>query len=222
MSDREIVVADDARRAYFQAGMSSTSLELLESLAQSSCPKVRARVAENQSSSHDLLELLSNDSDADVRIAVGRNPEAPTLVHWTLAFDEHLDVRFSLAENAQTDLLILIWLTGDENPYIAHRAMRTLNAVASGDGNLHSKGESMMAAKTIERTLRRMLNTKERLNKVDAIQLRSLILEDGFLSKSEKKVLHNAIEDDLLDDEAIEIFLDLLLDKVDGRNQAIA
>ena len=69
-----------------------------------------------------------------------------------------------------------------------------------------------MAAKNIERTLRRMLSTKERLNKRNALQLKDLMLEDGFLSRSERKVVKFAIDNDLLDDSAFEVFLELLLD----------
>lgn len=69
-----------------------------------------------------------------------------------------------------------------------------------------------MSATTIERTLRRMLNRKERLSKADAKLLRELILEDGYFSKTERKVVRNAIENDLLDDPAFEVFLDLYLD----------
>lgn len=70
-----------------------------------------------------------------------------------------------------------------------------------------------MAANTLERTLRRMLSTKDRLSKNDAIRLRTLILEDGYLSKSEKKIVQRALENDLLTETAFEVFLDLLLDK---------
>ncbi len=56
-----------------------------------------------------------------------------------------------------------------------------------------------------------MLNTKERLTKADAKRLRELILEDGYFSKTEGKVVRNAIENDLLDHPAFEVFLDLYL-----------
>lgn len=77
-----------------------------------------------------------------------------------------------------------------------------------------------MSARNIEQALRRMLNNKERLNKKDAERLKELILADGYLSRSERKIVRNAIDHDLLDDPAFEIFLDLLLSKYgSGENQ---
>lgn len=202
---------------YIQAGQPSTPIEIQERLAQASCSRVRARVAENRSSLPQLLELLSRDRNPDVRIAVGSNPVTPVSTLWNLALDEHVDVRFSLADNANTVFIILIWLSADENPYVAQRALKTMNAVASSNDKKHSRGDSFMSAKTIERTLRRMLNRKERLTKQDAVRLKELILKDGYLSRSEKKILQYAIENDLLEDRAFEIFLDLILDKGGNR-----
>jgi hypothetical protein len=70
-----------------------------------------------------------------------------------------------------------------------------------------------MSAKQIEHTLRRMLNNKERLTKGDADKLKQLILSDGYLSRSERKVVYTAIENDRLDNFAVQIFLELLLEK---------
>lgn len=207
-------------RDYLRAGRPSTPSIVLHNLALTTCPRIRARVAENQSIPLELLESLSRDENADVRIAVGANPSTPTIIRWVLAFDEHPDVRYSLAENANIPLIILSWLSGDENPYIAHRALKTINSLAKSNPKLHSLGDLNMAAKTIERTLRRMLSTKERLSKHDAIRLRKLILEDGYLSKSEKKIIRRALENDLLTEEAFEIFLQLLLDKYKGDSRA--
>lgn len=207
---------------FFQAGSTATPLEVLTQLAISSCARVRVRVAENHASTPNLLELLSRDSNADVRIAVGHNPSTPIAIRWKLAFDEHVDVRFSLADNANTALLILIWLSADENPYIAHRALRTISALLPGNRKFHSEGDLNMSAKTIEHTLRRMLNAKERLSKKDAIQIRELILEDNYLSRGEKKIVHEAIENDLLSDEAFEILIDLVLERSMGVKQSKA
>lgn len=70
-----------------------------------------------------------------------------------------------------------------------------------------------MSCKTIERTMRRMLSRKERLNMGDAVRIKELMLADGIISKSEKKMCQYAIENDLLDERAFEVFLDLLLSK---------
>lgn len=197
---------------YFQAGRESTSEHTLHMLSHSSCPKVRSRVAENPQTSAPTLEHLSQDLNVEVRIGLGNNRNTPIHILWQLALDEHLDVRFNLADNANTTPLILAWLSADDNPYIAQRANKTIHALRTLETKSHHTGANTMAAKTVERTLRRMLSTKERLNKTNALQLRHLILEDGFLSKSEKKVVQFAINNDLLDDSAFESFLDLLLD----------
>lgn len=70
-----------------------------------------------------------------------------------------------------------------------------------------------MSANNVERMVRRMLHNKERLSKNDAVRLKKLILADGYLSRSERKVVRTAIENDRLEDPAFEIFLDLLLSK---------
>jgi hypothetical protein len=177
-------------------------------LTKAACEKIRTRVAENTSTPTHLLQLLSGDECTDVRIAVACNAATPANVLWMLALDRNPDVRLSMAENHNLSASILTWLAGDENPYVALRAERTL---ATNGHNIDGKGESIMSATKIERTLRRMLNSKERLTKADAKRLRELILEDGYFSKTERKVVRNAIENDLLDDPAFEVFLDLYL-----------
>jgi len=195
-------------KLYLQAGRSSTSPKTLAMLTKAACEKIRTRVAENTSTPAHLLQLLSGDECTDVRIAVAYNAATPANVLWMLALDCNPDVRLSMAENHNLSATILMWLAGDENPYVALRAERTL---ATNGHNIDGKGESIMSATKIERTLRRMLNSKERLSKADAKRLRELILEDGYFSKTERKVVRNAIENDLLDDPAFEVFLDLYL-----------
>ncbi|MDX2105875.1 MAG: hypothetical protein SFY67_05680 [Candidatus Melainabacteria bacterium] len=195
-------------KLYLQAGRSSTSPKTLAMLTKAACEKIRTRVAENTSTPTHLLQLLSGDECTDVRIAVACNAATPANVLWMLALDRNPDVRLSMAENHNLSASILTWLAGDENPYVALRAERTL---ATNGHNIDGKGESIMSATKIERTLRRMLNSNERLTKADAKRLRELILEDGYFSKTERKVVRNAIENDLLDDPAFEVFLDLYL-----------
>lgn len=143
---------------YFQAGRSDTPEKTLEFLALSSCVKVRARVAENQQTPNQILEQLSHDKNVDVRIGLGYNMKTPITVLWRLAMDEHLDVRFSLAENANTAPLILVWLSSDDNPYIAQRAHKTMISLSLPQLGSSTKGDITMAAKTVEKALRRMLS----------------------------------------------------------------
>ncbi|MBZ0188517.1 MAG: hypothetical protein K8F91_19875 [Candidatus Obscuribacterales bacterium] len=193
---------------YLQAGRSSTSQKTLASLTKDACEILRARVAENESTPVRLLKILSRDASSDVRISVACNPATPANVLEALASDNNPDVRFSMAENHNLPTAILIRLAGDENPYVALRAVRTLE---TNDRIEKNKGELTMSASTIERTFRRMLHKNGRLNKNDARELRKMILADGYFSKSEKKLVNQAIESDLLDEPAFEIFLDLLL-----------
>ena len=202
---------------YLQAGSPSTSSEALAALTGMSCRKIRARVAENKSTPQHLLRILSRDLCADVRIAVSGNSACPAKLLWMLALDRNPDVRLSMASNYSLPTAILIWLAGDENPYVKQRAERTIEA---NYNNTNNKGESTMSATTIERTLRRMLNNKERLSKNDAKRLRELILADSYFSKTERKVVRHAIENDQLDEPAFEVFLDLYLqNQLEQRDQ---
>ncbi len=65
-------------------------------------------------------------------------------------------------------------------------------------------------SKKIERTMRRMLNNKRQLNNRDAVRIRDLILADGYFSRGEKKLVRQAIEKDLLEWHAFQVFHDLL------------
>lgn len=201
---------------YIRAGSAATPLVELTELSNAICPKLRARVAENSATPSSLLEKLSSDLSTEVRIGVGNNASTSTIIRWRLAFDEALDVRFSQAENAHTGTLILMWLAGDENPYIANRAIRTLRSIAKNDNYLTSLGDIEMAAETIQRTLRRMLSNKERLSKSDAIKLKKLILSDGYVSRSEKKIVQETFDNDRLTDAALEAFIELLLNRTDA------
>jgi hypothetical protein len=68
-----------------------------------------------------------------------------------------------------------------------------------------------MSSTNIVHTLRRMLHRKEQLNKKDAVRLRELLLADGYLSRSERKLIRNAIHNNLLDDVACQIISELLI-----------
>jgi hypothetical protein len=198
--------------SYIMACRSLTPASMLRKLSRDRSVKIRARVAENPAAPYAVLQCLHQDPSAEVRAAVALNPETPAHLLWALALDEHPDVRFSMADNANTPLPIIAWLTHDENPYVAQRALKMLAALNT-DESLYSTGGQIMSAKQIERSLRRMLNSKERLTKADADRLKDLILADGYLSRSERKVVRHAMENDLLDEPAFEIFLDLLLKK---------
>lgn len=149
-----------------------------------------------------------------------------------LMADENPDIRYAIAEDPLVPVHLLIYLAGDENPYVAARAQKTIRYRQQTlrqqtnrqqtNKQYNKKGEKPMPATTIERTLRRMLSTKERLSKGDALRLKEMILADGYLSKSERKIMVRAIENDLLDDSAFEIFLEMLLQKIERRRDRLA
>lgn len=194
----------------------SMPVEAIQELASSECEEIRARVAEYESTPHAVLQHMLQDSSPYVRISLALNPKVPAVLLAKLAADTNADVRFTIAENPHTAIGILINLTADENPYVALRAERTIEAIVSESSEI--QGGIDMSARTIEQTMRRMLNTKERLNRNDAVRLKKLILADGYLSRGEKKLMTQAIENNLLDDQAFEIFLDLLLYRCTGES----
>jgi hypothetical protein len=67
-----------------------------------------------------------------------------------------------------------------------------------------------MTVRIIQQTMRRMMQKKEQLDRNDALRLRELILADGYVSRGERKVLHEALHSRRLDDSAWEILTALL------------
>jgi hypothetical protein len=73
-----------------------------------------------------LLIKLVHDASPEVRINLAFNPVVTDILLAELAEDEDADVRFALAENPAVPRVTLQRLSTDENPYVAHRAARTL------------------------------------------------------------------------------------------------
>jgi hypothetical protein len=206
----------------YAACCASTPVDILRKLGESPCAAIRARVAENSATPADLLEILSRDQNSDVRAAVASNPQTPLTLVWELASDASLDVRYAIAGNPLVVLDVLIWLVGDDNPYVSTRAEKTVEAVVTDQCVVN--GGKDMATKNMERTVRQMLRKHERLNRNDAVQLKELVLSDGYISRSERKIMIHAIENNLLDDDALEVVIDLLLQRSRnaGSHRAIA
>jgi hypothetical protein len=208
---------------YIRACVPSTPAYILQDLANSPVARIRARVAENISTPESVLVGLVNDGSAEVRQSLALNARVPEAVLWELAADTDPDVRYAIAENPHIAMEILIFLSADENPYVALRAEETIEAVTNESS--HRKGGTKMSATSIERKLRRMLNAKERLTRSDALRLKEAILADDYLSRSERKIIVHAMENDLLDDGACEVFIELLLQRFGASahdNRAIA
>jgi len=117
---------DWIHKKYITAGHPETTIEQLWELAADEVDNVRRRVAENPSSPVELLHTLARDENPEVRMAVAENPNTPGVLLSQLAADEHADVRYSLAENPNLPEEILQKLAEDTNPYVSHRAQRTL------------------------------------------------------------------------------------------------
>jgi hypothetical protein len=117
------------RSTYVIAGDANTPIELLSYFMVHYDSAIRARVAGNPSLSRGQLFDLANDDVAEVRIAVAENPATPASFIELLAEDESVDVRFAIAENHNTPSYILSMLVRDENPYVADRALRTLERI---------------------------------------------------------------------------------------------
>ncbi|MBZ0188028.1 MAG: hypothetical protein K8F91_17405, partial [Candidatus Obscuribacterales bacterium] len=173
---------------YVKAGRLTTPPEELEKLSRSNSVKIRCCVAENRASPKYLLERLSKDPNPEVKMELAINESTPVRLKWKLAIDDDIDLRYRVAETPYIPFEILLGLSHDENPYVADRAMRTLEAIL--ENNTIVK---------IERTVRRMLHNKPHLNKNDARKVRTLVLEDGYLSRSERKILMDTIKNAQVD-----------------------
>ncbi|MBI5175146.1 MAG: hypothetical protein SFV17_23965 [Candidatus Obscuribacter sp.] len=86
----------------------------------------KLRMAKANLISHELLKTLALDEDSEVRAAVADRGNLSSQIQTILCLDECPDVRFLIAEDPATALSILRRLSQDENPYVAHRAQKTL------------------------------------------------------------------------------------------------
>jgi len=87
--------------------------------------------AEHAETSSATLTKLALHKDARVRTAVAENPNTLLTTVMRLAQDRCVDLRYTIAENHQMDRIVLCLLLLDDNPYVAHRAERTLMRCAN-------------------------------------------------------------------------------------------
>lgn len=116
---------------YLVAGNSWTPVHVLRQLAMSTDPSIRARVAENRVTPLSILLMLFDDPDKDVRLNLTLNRNLPEIYLMQLACDVDADVRYGMAEDPNLPQSILNVLAGDENPYIAQRAIETIFRINS-------------------------------------------------------------------------------------------
>jgi hypothetical protein len=84
------------------------------------------RAAEDPSAPTNILGMLAESCNVEVRMAVADNRSASLETLMMLAQDESDDLRYQLAENHNIDKSVLNLLTEDSNPFVAHRAQKTL------------------------------------------------------------------------------------------------
>ena len=116
---------------YIAAGDPRISEGCVEHLSHSQDPLIRRRIAENPSTPLPILLELLNDEHSEVRLGVSFNPLVQRPILDELVHDSSVDVRYGLAENPTLPLDLIQELIEDENPYVAQRARRTYNRLAS-------------------------------------------------------------------------------------------
>jgi len=98
-------------------------------------------VAEHPSTSIDALRKLAAHADVEVRTAVADHRDTPLETVMLLAQDESVDLRYAIAENHNSHANVLSMLAQDDNPFVAHRARKTLERVC---------GHSILAFPVVE------------------------------------------------------------------------
>lgn len=80
-----------------------------------------------------FLRKLFSSSTHEGKLAIIDSLSTSFEAHMKLAEDEHLDVRYALAENHNVSRAVLNKLKSDTNPYVAHRAAKTLERIQLND-----------------------------------------------------------------------------------------
>lgn len=104
----------------------NTPPPVLEHLTINGTVGLLERIAENPRTHSTTLAKLAIHEDPQVRAAVAENMNTSIKTIWKLARDESADVRLRLAESYTIPIAVLKVLAEDENPYVAHRAQRTI------------------------------------------------------------------------------------------------
>lgn len=112
------------------AGNPNTPRQVLARLAEDESAYIRKSVAVNPKTPADVLKRLASDQNGEVRLAVAENPHIPADILDMLVNDSDVDVRFGVAENPHIHEDVLLKLAGDDNPFVRHRAMKTLEMLA--------------------------------------------------------------------------------------------
>ncbi len=88
------------------------------------------QVTEDHATQHKKAEILNRLAtghyETQTRMDIGDHVNTPLEALLLLTEDENADVRFALAENHNIHENVLRLLSQDSNPYVAHRAQKTL------------------------------------------------------------------------------------------------
>jgi len=104
---------------------STSSANILRSLATDKNSSIRCGVAVNPNTPEDALRTLATDKNSSIRYGVAVNPNTPADILRSLATDEYCNVRYGVAVNPNTPADILRSLATDKNSSI--RYVVTLN-----------------------------------------------------------------------------------------------
>jgi len=72
------------------------------------------------------LSALARSCDEDMKCMLAEYSTLPGELFEILGADENLDIKYRIAENYACPVHVLVTLAEDENPYVAHRAKKTL------------------------------------------------------------------------------------------------
>ncbi|MBX9686897.1 MAG: hypothetical protein K2X27_09360 [Candidatus Obscuribacterales bacterium] len=84
------------------------------------------------------LRSLVAGADLKLKMSIADDLSTPMEVLFILAEDESLDLRYALAENHNLSRDLLEFLTLDSNPYVAHRARKTIIRMELNDSEFTS------------------------------------------------------------------------------------
>lgn len=98
------------------------------------CRKIASKsdqqLAEHHATSAQTLDQLASSTDAEVRTAVADNKNAHLDTIMRLTGDSNADLRYAMAENHNLAPAVLHALVEDTNPFVSHRARKTLARLA--------------------------------------------------------------------------------------------
>ncbi|MDR3614921.1 MAG: hypothetical protein P4L53_15280 [Candidatus Obscuribacterales bacterium] len=123
---RASVAEEAAKIRWLLAINPNTPAPILEHLAKDQHIGLLERIAEHPRTHVTTLLRLSAHEDAQVRAACTENNNLSIKTIWRLARDNSADVRLRMAESYTVPLAVLRVLCEDENPYVAHRAAKTI------------------------------------------------------------------------------------------------